>query len=156
MVKAHGISGEVVVLPETDYEGRFAQGRPVYTRSGLSLHVRSNKPGATGWLVSFLEIADRDGAEDLVGEELIVSSSDRRSLGADEFWPDQLVGLLVRDRSGLEVGRVRDVDDSTPQARLVIATASGDVEVPFVDDLVPEINLDDGYLVVAPIPGLFD
>lgn len=107
-------------------------------------------------MVSFLEIADRDGAEDLVGEELIVSSSDRRSLGADEFWPDQLVGLLVRDRSGLEVGRVRDVDDSTPQARLVIATASGDVEVPFVDDLVPEINLDDGYLVVAPIPGLFD
>jgi 16S rRNA processing protein RimM len=39
---------------------------------------------------------------------------------------------------------------------LVVATAQGEVEIPFVDDLVPEVNVSGGYVVVAPMPGLLD
>jgi 16S rRNA processing protein RimM len=156
VVKAHGLSGDVVVIPETDYEARFTRGRSVYTPDGRALTVKSNKPGEKGWLVSFEEIGDRSLAQALVGHGLLIDSRDRRSLRSNEFWPDQLVGLEVRELSGRGIGRVVGVDDSSEQARLRITTTGGEVEVPFVDELVPEIDLDGGYLVVAPIPGLLD
>ena len=156
MVKAHGLGGEVVVIPETDDQSRFARGRVVYSRDGRILTVRSNKPGVRGWLIAFEEIGDRDLAEALVGGELLIDSHDRRSLGSNEFWPDQLIGLEVRDLSGRSIGRVTNVDDSSDQARLLIEIPGSEVEVPFVDDLVPEVELEQGYLVLAPIPGLFD
>ena len=49
-----------------------------------------------------------------------------------------------------------NVDTSLDQARLVISTSTGEVEVPFVDQLVPEVDLAAGYLVIAVIPGLLD
>ncbi|MGH8958069.1 MAG: ribosome maturation factor RimM [Acidimicrobiia bacterium] len=156
VVKAHGLGGEVVVIPETDDQSRFARGRFVYTRDGRALTVRDNKPGARGWLVAFDEIGDRNLAEELVGLELLIDSRHRRSLGTNEFWPDQLIGLEVRDLSGRSIGRVSNVDDSLDQARLLISTPGREVEVPFVDELVPEVELEQGYLVLAPIPGLFD
>jgi 16S rRNA processing protein RimM len=156
VVKAHGLSGEVVVIPETDDQRRFARGRFVYTRDGRLLTVRNNKPGGRGWLVSFEEIGDRERAEALVGLELVIDSRDRRLLGSNEFWPDQLVGLEVRDRAGHLIGQVTNVDDSSDQARLLIAIPGSEVEVPFVDELVPSVELEQGYLVLDPIPGLFD
>jgi 16S rRNA processing protein RimM len=156
VVKAHGLGGEVVVLLETDDPERFAIGGTLYTAAGLSLQVRSRKAGEKGWRVGFVEVTNRSEAESLVGQGLFVEAQDRRTLPADEFWPDQLLGLLARDPSGREVGRVIAVADSMPQARLVVATAQGEVEIPFVDDLVPEVNVSGGYVVVAPMPGLLD
>ncbi|HEY7582606.1 MAG TPA: ribosome maturation factor RimM [Acidimicrobiia bacterium] len=156
VVKAHGLKGEVVVIPQTDDRTRFARGRSVHTSDGRVLTVKSNTPGEKGWLIAFSEIRDRSRAQELVGLDLLIDSHNRRTLEPNEFWPDQLIGLEVRERSGQEVGRVANVDDSLDQARLVIATPKGEVEVPFVDQLVPEIDLAAGYLVIAAIPGLLD
>jgi 16S rRNA processing protein RimM len=156
VVKAHGLSGEVVVIPQTDYEARFIGGRSVYTPDGRILTVKRNKPGEKGWLISFEEISDRNMAQALVGLGLLIDARDRRSLRSNEFWPDQLIGLEVREPSGQGIGRVGGVDDSSEQARLLITTSRGEVEVPFVDELIPEVDLEGGYLVVAPIPGLLD
>ena len=116
------------------------------------LTVRSSIPGERGWLVRFHQVKDRNQAEGLAGVELFVEASERRPLGPDEFWPDLLIGLEVRDLAGNYLGRVRDVDDRTPQARLIITTAGGEVEIPFVSALVPEVG--NGYLVVDPLSGL--
>ena len=152
MVKAHGIKGEVVVLPETDYPHRLAPGSRLETPAGEELTISSSIPGERGWLVRFSQVYDRNQAEGLAGVELFVEASERRELGSDEFWPDLLIGLEVRDPAGNYLGRVRDVDDRTPQARLIITTSAGEVEVPFVSALVPEVG--DGYLVVDPLSGL--
>ena len=156
MVKAHGLRGEVVVIPQTDDRARFARGRSVRTSDGRPLTVQSNKPGEKGWLIAFEEVGDRCRAQELVGLDLLIDSHERRSLDLNEFWPDQLVGLEVRELSGQQVGRVTHVDDSLKQARLVISTPTGEVEIPFVDELVPEVDLAAGYLVIAAIPGLLD
>ena len=156
VVKAHGLKGEVVVIPQTDDRTRFARGRSMHTSDGRALTVRGNTPGEKGWLVAFEEIGDRSRAQELVGLDLLIDSPDRRPLEPNEFWPDQLIGLEVRELSGQHIGRVTNVDDSLDQARLVISTSTGEVEVPFVDQLVPEVDLAAGYLVIAVIPGLLD
>jgi 16S rRNA processing protein RimM len=154
--KPHGLGGTVVVHPDSDYPERFAPGSRLLTGDGTQLTVRSSHSTEKILLVEFAEVADRNDAESLRGTVLTIDAADRRPLRLGEYWPDDLVGLTVRDAHGKALGTVVDVDDSTVQHRLQIRTHFGMVEVPLVDDLVPVVEMADGYLIVAPIAGLFD
>jgi 16S rRNA processing protein RimM len=152
--KPHGLHGTVVIHPETDNPERFAAGATMETDSGRVLTVRTVRSSEAILLVSFLDVDDREAAESLRGLTLSINASERRSLAADEFWPEDLIGLEARDPSGKVIGSIRSVDADSPQSRLTIATPQGDFIVPLVTALVPEINLASRYLVVEPIDGL--
>ncbi len=155
--KPHGLDGTVVLHPETDNPNRFIAGATIQggkTDTGRVLTVRSVRNSEAVLLVSFVEINDRDAAETLRGVTLSIDPSERRSLSADEFWPEDLIGLEARDSLGNAIGSIKAVDADSPQSRLTIATAHGDFIVPLVTALVPEVNLAGGYLVVEPIEGL--
>lgn len=154
--KAHGLDGAVVVHPQSDNADRFAAGSRLTSEGGQLLTVRSSHPTEKILLVSFVEVVDRSTAESLRGTALTIDPSERRPLDDDEYWPDQLIGLTVLDPNGNRLGTVEDVDDSTSQSRLQVRTESGLVEVPLVDELVTQIEITEGFLVVVPIDGLFD
>ena len=152
--KPHGLQGTVVIHPETDNPDRFVAGAALKTDSGQVLTVRTVRSSEAVLLVSFVGVDDRDAAESLRGLTLSIDPSQRRSLSADEFWPEDLIGLEVRDPSGRALGSIKSVDADAPQSRLTVATPQGDFVVPLVTALVPEINLAGRYLVVEPIEGL--
>jgi 16S rRNA processing protein RimM len=162
--KPHGLDGTVVVHPVTDNPDRFIVGATIQldlgqldlgqAESGRVLTVRKVRSSEAVLLVSFVDVDDRDAAESLRGLTLSIDASERRNLSADEFWPEDLIGLEVRDPSGEAIGSIKTVDADSPQSRLTIATPHGDFIVPLVTALVPEINLAGRYLVVEPIEGL--
>ena len=154
--KPHGLDGTVVVHPETDNPGRFAAGASVQVDSGRVLKIRKVRANGSILLVSFTGVDDREAAEDLRSLTLSIDASERRILGEDEFWPEDLIGLEVRDLSGDRIGVVTNVDADAPQSLLTVATGDGEVMVPLVSALVPRVDLREGYLVVAPIEGLLD
>jgi 16S rRNA processing protein RimM len=154
--KPHGLQGTVVIHPETDNSERFERGQQVRDDKGRLLTVERCQGSQAVLLVSFAEVTDREGAEALRGAILSIDLLDRRSLSADEFWPEDLIGLEARDPAGTVIGSIRGVDADSPQSRLTIATPSGDFIVPLVNALVPEVNVAGGYLVVQPIEGLFE
>lgn len=127
----------------------FEPGSVVYVQ-GDPLVVRSTRHGKRGPEVAFEEILDRNGAESIRNND--VYAPNKRLLEDGEFWPDQLIGLEVRPRGG----RVIDVTHGPSQARLVIERGSTRFEVPFVHDLVPVIDLDDGFVQVNEIEGLIE
>jgi 16S rRNA processing protein RimM len=152
--KPHGLNGTVVIHPETDNPERFDPGRQVRDDNGRLLTVERRQSSQAVLLVSFVEVADREGAEALRGSSLTIDPQDRRSLGEDEYWPEDLIGMEARDTSGKAIGSIKAVDADAPQSRLTIATPQGDFIVPLVTALVPEVNLAGRYLVVEPIEGL--
>jgi 16S rRNA processing protein RimM len=154
--KPHGLDGTVVVVLDSDHPGRFSRGSQFLTEAGRTLTVQSSRASGAILLVRFVEVAGRDDAEQLRGFELTIDESNRRSLESGEFWPEQLVGLDVRDPDGRTLGQVERVDDSSAQHRLLVRTPAGVVMVPFVSDLVPKVEIGAGYLVVVPIAGLFE
>lgn len=105
-------------------------------------------------LVRFTTVADRTAAEALTGVQLFVDAADRRPLEPDEFWPDDLVGLVVQAADRSEVGVVESVIEGAAQYRLVVRGPAGTFEVPFVAALVPEVDLERKILVIADVPGL--
>jgi 16S rRNA processing protein RimM len=64
--------------------------------------------------------------------------------------------LRVSTTSGVEVGTVASVLHLPAQDVLEIVTKAGARLVPFVAALVPEVDLEGGYLTVVDIAGLLD
>jgi 16S rRNA processing protein RimM len=78
----------------------------------------------------------------------------RRELGEGEFWPEDLVGLEARSVDGDRLGVVIGVVAGLAQDRLVVDGGGPTFEVPFVDDLVPVVDLEQGFVEIVVLPGL--
>jgi 16S rRNA processing protein RimM len=164
LVKAHGLKGAIKLELYTDSpDQRFQPGQI------LELQV----PETSEWFgktitvselrfynqspVLFVEgIEDRSKAETLIKAILLIETETDILPEEPEAWYDhQLVGLkaLVGQES---VGTVIRVDHMPAQDLLAIETANGEVLVPFVKQIVPEVDIKSGQLVLTPPEGLFE
>ena len=140
----------------TDGLDRFAVGSVLTTDRAdhPTVTIEAMQAHKDGLLVSFGGISDRSTAEQMRGTSFLIDSSQRRDLGNDEFWPDQLIGLLVVDASGAEVGSVVDIITGAAQDRLQVQGTDGLFEVPFVADIVTGVDVTGGVVVVDMPPGM--
>jgi 16S rRNA processing protein RimM len=161
--KPHGIKGEVSVEPRTDEpDRRFADGAQLQTqhpRPGASgpatLTVAGSRWHSGRLLLRFEEIADRNAAEAARGTLLTIPFDPEESPeDPEEFYDHQLVGLRVLTTDGAEVGTLKEVVHGSAQDLLVIDAGEREVLVPFVTELVPEVDVRAGRIVVDDRPGL--
>lgn len=171
--KAQGLKGEVTIQVFTDepYE-RFKIATHLYSSDGLQEFVIKNaRTFKNKWILLFEESLNRNDAENLNGLELYIPAEDKEKLASENAWYiKDLVGLEARlcqdNQLGLPsqvIGKVVDVLDGA-QSLLKIRLADPLDEdnktalVPFVEALVPEVNIANGYLTINPpnglIPGL--
>jgi 16S rRNA processing protein RimM len=164
LTKAHGLKGAIKLELYTDEpEKRFVPGAvftlQVPTASkwhGKTLELRELR-WYNGHPVGFFAgVDDRTEAETLIKAILWVSQDATQLPDEEDAWYDhQLVGLdAVRD--GVTVGRVARVDHLPAQDLLAIATAGGEVLVPFVKAIVPEVDIAAGTVTLTPPAGLFE
>jgi 16S rRNA processing protein RimM len=157
--RARGLAGEMYVDLRTDSpERRFRPGSRLWAGRDLTVrHFRAQGAQGARGLVSFDQVRDRSAAEQLTGRDLVARVDPGETPDqAGEFFDHQLVGLTVVTTTGQPVGRLTRVDHLGHQDLLAVDTAAGERLVPFVDELVPEVDLSAGQLVVRPIPGLLD
>lgn len=182
--RAQGMKGEVTVQVFTDDpEWRFEPGSVLYSRDGGTEYtVESSRTFKNRWIIKLEGSDDRNASEALNGLELYGEADDPdEMLEADEWYPKDLIGLEARmaegnalgAAAGTAVGTVVDVIDSPAQSLLKIRLAepvtTGTAKdgtpviektalVPFVDEIVPDIDLEERYLTLDPpgglIPGL--
>ena len=155
--RAHGVRGEVAVVPRTDEpERRFAPGQRLRAEgSGRVFTVGAARDHSGRLLVHFEELTDRTQAEAVRGTRLATDVSAAELPSEDgEFYDRQLVGLLARLANGDEIGRVISVLHLPAQDVLEIQTPTGVRLVPFVEALVPEVDLGAGSLTIAEVEGL--
>ncbi|MEA4944297.1 MAG: ribosome maturation factor RimM [Propionicimonas sp.] len=156
--RAHGLRGEVTVQTTTDSpELRFAPGSRLYSEAGRPLTVRSSRQQAGTWVLAFEQAGDRSAAEALRGTELWAALAPGQAGDPDGAFHDTaLIGLAVVDPDGQPLGRVTRILHLPAQDLLAVGTPAGERLVPFVEALVPEVDLARGQVVVTPIPGLLD
>jgi 16S rRNA processing protein RimM len=155
--RAHGVRGEVTVDMRTDEpDKRFAPGRRLRAEDTSQVFtVSSVRDHAGRLLVTFEELTDRATVEAVRGTRLVADVPVGESpAGAGEFYDRQLVGLRVRTVAGAEVGQVGAVLHLPQQDVLEIETPVGSRLVPFVEALVPVVDIDGGSLTVVDLEGL--
>ena len=163
IVKPHGIRGELVVEPRTDSpEIRFAVGTVLSANlrdgSKRDLTVAAARPHAGRLLVVVDGVEDRDGAELLRGTLLLAPEADLPPTGdPDEFYDHELEGLAVFTADGTRIGVIAEVlHGGGSDLLLVHREGGGEVLVPFVSQIVPEVDVRAGRVVIDPPEGLLD
>lgn len=142
----------------TDFpEQRFAVGAQLLDDTGRALTVEAVRPHRGVLLVRFAGIIDREAAAELRGHTLSVDVAELPDLTEpDEFYDHQLEGLTAVGPDGAALGMVREVVHAPASDLLVVDTARGEVLVPFVRAIVPEVDLPGGRVVLDPPAGLLD
>lgn len=153
---AHGIKGEVRITSFTENPLAIADYDPLDTdRPGLEITITKARLAKTVVIASLKGVADRNAAETLNGVSLYVARERLAAPEDDEFYHADLIGLAVRLEDGSELGTVTTIAnfgaDDLLEMRL---TATGkSVFLPFTRTVVPEIDIDEGYLVAIPPEG---
>ncbi|TDD57589.1 ribosome maturation factor RimM [Kribbella antibiotica] len=159
--RAHGIKGDIGMIVRTDDPDlRFAAGAELVTvaEPPRTLTVESSRWHSGRLLVKFVESPDRTAAENLRNLEVQAEiGENERPEDPEEYYDRELIGLKVRTTTGEEAGEVIDVIHLPSQDLLEVRRPAGNaVLVPLVEELVPQIDLDAGYVTVADRPGLLD
>ncbi|MHA7178054.1 ribosome maturation factor RimM [Arthrobacter sp. Sr24] len=154
--KPHGIKGEVTVLVLTDApDSRFAVGAEFVVEPAKigSLTVKSSRWNKDILLLGFEGTNTRNDAELLRGASMFFESDDDED--DDAWYEHELLGLEVRVGAN-KVGKVTGLRTQAVQDLLLVEDNDGDeVLVPFVDEIVPEVNIEEGYVLLTPPAGLF-
>ncbi|WP_153394856.1 ribosome maturation factor RimM [Ornithinicoccus halotolerans] len=156
--RAHGLRGEVTVQVHTDSpDERFVPGAELATDPAEvgPLLVRGVRVHQGRYLLAFEGVTDRTGAEALRGTRLLAEELDEDE---DEGWyEEELLGLAVVDTTGTVLGEVSGLHTRQVQDLLEVRlVGGGTVLVPFVEELVPEVDEEQGRVVVDPPAGLLE
>jgi 16S rRNA processing protein RimM len=157
--KAHGVKGEATVEVRTDDPDlRFAPGAVLLTdppeRGPLT--VRAGRVQGGRLVLSFEGVPDRNAIE-LLRNTMLVAEVDPEELpeDPDEYYDHQLEGLKVRSVDGVELGIVEQMVHGPAQDLFVIRRPDGgELLLPFIAEFVPEVDLEDGVVLVDPPEGL--
>lgn len=150
---AHGVRGQVKLRLHLDDPDLLKTLGPLYTDATgaktACLHLISNA-GKSGWIGTIDGVTDRTAAEKWRGVNLYI---DRDALPDDNdddgYYIADLVGLLVRNTTDAHIGAIQSVDNFGASDLIEVRPASGPTfYVPFTDDYVTDVNVDDGYIVI--------
>ncbi|CAB4640948.1 unannotated protein [freshwater metagenome] len=150
--RAHGILGEATIEVRTDdAASRFALGASLETDDHGNLVVDSVRVHNGILLLSFVGHTDRNAVEKL-RDVLLYADVDIDAPGEDEddYHVLQLIGCKANLEDGTLLGDVKDVLNLPGQDVLVIQANSGEVLIPFVRALVPEVDIPGKRLTVIP------
>lgn len=182
--KPHGLRGEATAQVHTDVPAkRFVPGSRFATEpaSAGPLTLRSARLHKGVWLLAFEQAADRTAVEALRGTRLFVEveqearaapAGDDESGGEpggeaqdrdieddleDGWYEDELLGLAVVTVAGERVGEVSALHTRQTQDLLEVRLTAGVTAlVPFVDAIVPEVDIEAGVITIDPPEGLLE
>ena len=149
--KPHGIRGEFTVEVRTDRpDERLVPGMTYAPDPDIgALTLTSARWHRDRLLLAFDEVPDRTRAEEIRNTLLLAEQDDEAD--DEEAWLlDDLIGLkaFVGDE---QVGEIVDVTNGTAQD-----LDGHEVLIPFVTEIVPEVDTDAGRIALTPPAGLLD
>lgn len=159
-IGARGLKGEVRIKTFTQDPLAFAGYGQLEDEAGTrTFKIEKASPAKDGIVVRIKGVATREAADALKGVEFFV---DRARLpeadNEEEFYFADLVGMVAVSGDGAALGQIIAVHNYGAGDLLDIRPATGgkSVLVPFTKEIVPDIDMDAGWLLVLPPEGLFD
>ncbi|MDI3314303.1 MAG: ribosome maturation factor RimM [Mycobacterium sp.] len=163
VVKAHGISGAIVVDVHTDEPGaRFMPGTALRVKGSgdqeRSYVIDGVQEHGGRLLVRLAGVSDRAAADALRGSSIVIDSEDLPPIDEpDTYYDHQLEGLRVTTVGGQPVGVVAEVRHTAGGELLAVSCdTGGEVLVPFVSAIVTAVSLEERRIEIDPPDGLLD
>ncbi len=159
IVGAHGLRGALRVRLDNPPSDLQANARVLVDQNGtlVEYRVRSASRAGHGSLKMELEGIDYIAqAQALRGAELYIAVDDLPPIAEHEFYYFQVVGLRVETTDGQLLGKIDEVFFNGSNDVWVVKNDAREILVPVIDDVVRQIDLEGGRVVIEAIPGLLD
>ncbi len=159
---AFGVRGEVRISTYTEDPMALARYKRLLREDGAPvLTVAAARPAKDGVVARCPEVSDKDAADALRGVRLYVPrtalpATPRTALPAtgdeDEFYLADLIGLAAATPEGEALGRIKAVHNFGAGDILELDPGGGRPTryVPFTREVVPEVRIGEGRVVVTP------
>ena len=160
IARAHGIRGQVIVNPETDFpDERFQPGAELFIERGgtvEALTVTTARFHRARPVIGIAGVETMNEAAPLAGQELRVPLDRLTALPAGTFYRHDLIGCRVETADGRAVGIVRDVEGTLTGSRLVVDGDRGEVLIPLVSAICTAVDAASKRIVIDPPDGLIE
>lgn len=143
ILRPHGVTGELRMRIMTDYPERIPTVESVY----LSRREDDPQPRparVTGMrmhqgygLLRLQNIADRDAADRLRGQYVMIGIADAVPLAEGEFYLYELIGMEIVTETGEVIGTLREVLETGANDVYIVDSAQyGEVLIPVIPDII--------------------
>ena len=159
ITKAHGLKGEVKLLPHSRSLHSFDEITKIFIENTPSrapdeyiiLSMTFHKNAA---ILKLKGVDTVEEAERLRGKPVYIDESELGELEEDEYYFHDLIGLSVYTESGDYLGKVEEVMERAIQSVLVIKNDQKELLVPMSEPIVKEINLIERKIIISPVKGM--
>ncbi len=163
IVAPQGLKGDIRVKPSSEFPERFTKPgkRWIQKANELPTEIKLIKgtliPGKSLYILSIEGVSNRNSAEKIIGWNLVIPVNDRPSLSHNEYHYFDLIGLEARrGPQKTVIGYVTDLIKGGNDLLEIELLEGKKVLVPFVIEIVPEIEIKEKWLLLNPPPGLLE
>lgn len=159
VARAHGLRGGLLAQPLTDAPEYYTRLREILLDRGQGLQplrVIDWVLHGRRWELRLEGVRDRDGAEALIGAELLIPQEALKPLAEGEYFQHDLLGCQVETRNGDLLGLVTGVLETGANDVLEVAGGGRVIMVPMLAQVVKAVDLAARRICIEPIPGLLE
>lgn len=161
IVNTHGVKGEIKIKSDSDFtETRFQPGEVVeIEREGketLEFKIASYRMHKGLHMLTFEGINNINDIEYLKGETIVQERDHEEiELGEHEYFYSDIIGCTVFDDEDTPIGRVTEIFETGANDVWVV---KGDKEylIPYIADVVKDIDVEGRSIKITPMEGLLD
>ena len=166
ITSCHGINGQVKVKSLSDFEERFLKPGIRWLQkenkppSKIELLSGFKQPGKETFILKFQGIYSRNHAEQLKKFKIVVKTDKLPKLKKEEFHLLELTNLEVKILENNElktIGKVINLDNEKNNLLIIeLFKNKKEVLIPFVQEIVPLVDIKNNYLIINPPKGLLE
>jgi len=159
-VRRHGVRGELRLLPHNPDSPLLESVERVAITDGAGeprwMRIVGRRPHKRFMLLRFENVDTAEAADQIVGRVVAVPRDQLPELEDEEFYHVDLLGCAVATADGRELGQVEEILQTGSNDVLVVRHQGAEVLVPWIDEVVVEVDCERRRIVIDPIPGLLD
>lgn len=160
IASTHGIRGEVKVFPTTDDVKRFQNCKQLLLDTGkerIELEVEGVKYFKQFVILKFQGIDSINDVECHKGKSLLVARENAVKLRKGEYFIADLIGLVVCNEAGENIGVLEDVLQTGANDVYNIRLSDGrELLLPAIRECVLEVDVENRWMKIHIMEGLLD
>ncbi|GGP12321.1 ribosome maturation factor RimM [Oceanobacillus neutriphilus] len=160
IVNTHGIRGEVKVLRITDFEERFTPGNEVIITSeqkDITLTIDSHRIHKGFDLITFKGYTNINDVEKWKGMNLYINKNQAAELEEDAYYYHEIIGCRVETTEGEALGEIKEIlSPGANDVWVVQRPGKKDLLLPYIEDVIKNVDIDTGTISVELMEGMLD
>ena len=158
IVGTFGNKGELKIFPLIHPDDYLVDVKSIFVEDEngkkQEFNIRRAKKHKNVYLFNLEGVDDMNVAENLAGLSVYLPTLDFIDLQENEYFYHELEGMTVYNTAGNLIGKVNHITQGGNDILVIKDDDGKEIMVPFVDELVPEVNLQEKTITINEIKGL--